>query len=128
MVWEYNKSADAHSGAHTPFAKAIEARGGRYIFETEDNYRQRAQLADKIRKAVRHAGYLDAQVTPERHIDDAKKTVDVALHIDAGPQYQQYDQSAYPSSGPPGPVSTASGPIPTFLAAGRPARQPGHAG
>jgi len=52
MVWEYNKSADAHPGAHTPFSKAIEARGGRYIFETEDNYRQRAQLADKIRKAV----------------------------------------------------------------------------
>jgi iron(III) transport system substrate-binding protein len=52
MVWEYQKSADAHPGANTPYAKAIEARGGRYIFETQDNYRQRAQLADKIRKAI----------------------------------------------------------------------------
>lgn len=52
MVWEYQKSADAHPGANTPYSKAIEARGGRYIFETQDNYRQRAQLADKIRKAI----------------------------------------------------------------------------
>jgi iron(III) transport system substrate-binding protein len=52
MVWEYQKSADAHPGANTPYTKAIEAKGGRYIFETQDNYRQRAQLADKIRKAV----------------------------------------------------------------------------
>ncbi len=42
---------------------------------------------DRIRKAVRHAGYLQAKVTTDRHIDDAKKTVDVALHIDAGPQF-----------------------------------------
>jgi iron(III) transport system substrate-binding protein len=52
MVWEYFKSADAHPGADTPCTKAIEAKGGRYIFETQDNYRQRAQLADKIRRAV----------------------------------------------------------------------------
>jgi iron(III) transport system substrate-binding protein len=52
MVWEYQKSADAHPGANTPYSKAIAAKGGRYIFETQDNYRQRAQLADKIRKAV----------------------------------------------------------------------------
>lgn len=52
MVWEYQKSADAHPGANTPYTKAIEAKGSRYIFETQDNYRQRAQLVDKIRKAV----------------------------------------------------------------------------
>ena len=52
MVWEYQKVADAHPGANTPFTRAIAARGGRYIFETQDNYHQRAQLADKIRKAV----------------------------------------------------------------------------
>ena len=52
LVWEYQKSADAHPGANTPYTRAIEARGSRYIFETQENYRQRAQLADKIRKAV----------------------------------------------------------------------------
>ena len=36
---------------------------------------------------MRRAGYLDAKVTSDRGIDDAKKTVDVAVQIDAGPQY-----------------------------------------
>jgi ABC-type Fe3+ transport system substrate-binding protein len=52
MAWEYSKAADAHPGADTPYTRAIAARGGRYVFETQDNYRQRAQLAGKIRKAV----------------------------------------------------------------------------
>jgi len=52
MVWEYQKSADAHPGADMPYTKAIEAKGGRFIFETQDNYQKRAQLAGKIRKAV----------------------------------------------------------------------------
>jgi outer membrane protein assembly factor BamA len=42
---------------------------------------------DKIRKAVRHAGYLDVKVTSERQINDPKKTVDVVVKIDAGEQY-----------------------------------------
>jgi outer membrane protein assembly factor BamA len=42
---------------------------------------------EKIRKAVRHAGYLDVKVTSERAINDEKKTVDVAVRIDAGAQY-----------------------------------------
>ena len=36
---------------------------------------------------MRRAGYLDVKVTSDRSIDDAKKTVDVAVHIDAGAQY-----------------------------------------
>jgi outer membrane protein assembly factor BamA len=42
---------------------------------------------EKIRKSRRHAGYLDAKVTADRDIHDAEKTVDVALRVDAGPQY-----------------------------------------
>ena len=42
---------------------------------------------EKMRLALRRAGYLDAKVTPERRIDDAKKAVDVAVHIEPGPQY-----------------------------------------
>ncbi len=42
---------------------------------------------EKIRKAVRRAGYLDVKVTSDRSMDDAKKTVDVAVHIEAGAQY-----------------------------------------
>jgi outer membrane protein insertion porin family len=42
---------------------------------------------ERIRKAMRHAGYMEAKVTQERRIDDAKKAVDVAIHVDAGPQF-----------------------------------------
>ncbi|MEO8367890.1 MAG: POTRA domain-containing protein [Candidatus Solibacter sp.] len=42
---------------------------------------------DKIRKAVRRAGYLDAKLTSERSLDDAKKAVNLALQIEPGAQY-----------------------------------------
>lgn len=42
---------------------------------------------ERIRKAVVRAGYLDAKVTPERTIDDAKHTVNVAMRIDPGPRF-----------------------------------------
>jgi outer membrane protein assembly factor BamA len=43
---------------------------------------------DRIRKAVRRAGYLDGKVTTERKIDDAKKSVDVIVKIDSGALYK----------------------------------------
>jgi len=42
---------------------------------------------ERIRKALLHAGYMDAKVTSERKIDDEKKAVDVTVKMDAGPQY-----------------------------------------
>jgi outer membrane protein insertion porin family len=42
---------------------------------------------EKVRKALRHAGYLDAKVTADRDVHDAEKTVDLALRVDAGAQY-----------------------------------------
>ncbi len=42
---------------------------------------------ERIRKAVRHAGYLDGKVTTERKINDEKKSVDVMVKIDAGALY-----------------------------------------
>ncbi|MBZ5729123.1 MAG: hypothetical protein LAP87_29620 [Acidobacteriia bacterium] len=58
-------------------------------FKTGDvaNFDRVNEGLERIRKAVRHAGYLQAKVTSERRIGDAKRTVDVALHIDAGPQF-----------------------------------------
>jgi outer membrane protein assembly factor BamA len=41
----------------------------------------------KMQKAVRRAGYLDAQVFSERKIDDGKHVVNVAVRVDAGPLY-----------------------------------------
>jgi len=42
---------------------------------------------EKMQKAVVRAGYLDGKVTADRVIDDAKKTVELAVHVDAGPLY-----------------------------------------
>jgi len=42
---------------------------------------------EKVRKALRRAGYLDAKVTADRDVHDAEKTVDLALRVDAGAQY-----------------------------------------
>jgi outer membrane protein assembly factor BamA len=42
---------------------------------------------DRIRLAVRKAGYLQVKVTKQRQVDDAKKTVDLAVHVDSGPQF-----------------------------------------
>jgi outer membrane protein assembly factor BamA len=41
----------------------------------------------RMRGLLRRAGYMEAAVTPERRIDDAKKTVDLALRVEAGPRF-----------------------------------------
>lgn len=51
------------------------------------NFDRVNEALENVRKAVRRAGYLDAQVTPERNVHDAEKTVDLALRVDAGQQY-----------------------------------------
>ncbi|MDQ6708075.1 MAG: hypothetical protein M3Z85_19130 [Acidobacteriota bacterium] len=45
------------------------------------------QGVDRIRKSLRRNGYLRADADIERKIDDAKKTVEVVLKIDLGPQF-----------------------------------------
>jgi len=59
-------------------------------FKSGDN-NVRAHVAEgveRMRQAVRRAGYLDAQVFSERKIDDGKKTVNYTVRVEAGPQYQ----------------------------------------
>jgi len=58
-------------------------------FKTGDvaNFDRVNEGLERIRKTVRRAGYLQVKVTSDRKIDDAKKAVDVAVHIDPGPLY-----------------------------------------
>jgi outer membrane translocation and assembly module TamA len=42
---------------------------------------------ERIRKALRHAGYMQGKVTMGRKIDDEKKAVDVSVRIEAGPLF-----------------------------------------
>jgi outer membrane protein assembly factor BamA len=58
-------------------------------FKTGDvaNFDRVNEGLERIRVAVRRAGYLQAKVTNERRIDDTKKTVDVVIKIEPGAQY-----------------------------------------
>jgi outer membrane protein assembly factor BamA len=58
-------------------------------FKTDEvaNFDQVGEGLEKMRQALRSAGFLDAKLTPNRVIDDAKKTVMVAVRADSGPQY-----------------------------------------
>jgi outer membrane protein insertion porin family len=58
-------------------------------FKTGDvaNFDRVNQGLERIRLALRHAGYLEAKVTRDRKIDNDKQSVDVVVHIDAGPRF-----------------------------------------
>jgi len=51
------------------------------------NFEVVGQALEKMRAVVRRAGYMQAKVTAARKLDDAKKTVALAIHVDAGPPY-----------------------------------------
>jgi len=52
------------------------------------NFDRIGEGMERIRTALTRAGYLNAKATNSRNIDDAKKTVDVTVTVDAGPQYK----------------------------------------
>jgi outer membrane protein insertion porin family len=58
-------------------------------FKTGDvaNFDRVAEGLVRMRGLLRRAGYMEAAVTTERRVDDAKKTVDLALHVEAGPRF-----------------------------------------
>jgi outer membrane protein assembly factor BamA len=52
------------------------------------NFDRVGEGLERIRAALTHAGYLNATVATSRAIDDAKKTVDVTVTVDAGEIYK----------------------------------------
>ena len=58
-------------------------------FKTGDvaNFDRVNEGLERIRKALRRAGYMLVNVTTTRQIDDTKRAVDVAVIVDAGPQF-----------------------------------------
>jgi outer membrane protein assembly factor BamA len=71
----------------SPVDAAVLIKAGDFKTGDVANFERVNEGLEKIRKAVRRAGYLDAKVTSERSIDDTKKAVDVAIHIEPGAQY-----------------------------------------
>jgi outer membrane protein insertion porin family len=58
-------------------------------FKTGDlvNFDHVNEGLERMKKALRHAGYMKAQLTTRRAIDDDKRTVAVTLWVDAGPMF-----------------------------------------
>jgi outer membrane protein assembly factor BamA len=71
----------------TPVDPAVLLKAGDFKTGDVANMDKVAEGLEKIRLAVRHAGYLDVKVASDRKINDAKKAVDVLVHVDAGTQY-----------------------------------------
>jgi outer membrane protein insertion porin family len=71
----------------TPIQPEVLLKAGDFKSGDMANFDRVNEGLERIRKALRHAGYMQGKVTMGRKIDDEKKTVDVAVHIDAGPQF-----------------------------------------
>jgi len=71
----------------TPVDPAALLKAGDFKTGDVANMDKVAEGLEKIRLAVRHAGYLDAKVTSDRKIDDEKKAVNIVVHVDPGAQY-----------------------------------------
>ena len=54
---------------------------------TAANFSQVIDAAKRVQDSLRHQGFLNARVTTDKKMDDAKKTVEFLLIVDAGPAY-----------------------------------------
>jgi len=71
----------------TPLAPEALLKAGDFKGGDVANIDRVSEGLERIRLVLRHAGYLEAKVTSERTNDDTKKIVDVAVHVEAGPQF-----------------------------------------
>lgn len=55
---------------------------------TVANYEEVVEASKRVQEAMRHQGFLDAKVTSEKKVDDANKTVEFFLLVDAGEEYK----------------------------------------
>jgi outer membrane protein insertion porin family len=58
-------------------------------FKTDDiaNFDKVSEGIDRMKKALKHAGYMNADVTMRRAINDDKRIVDLTLWVEAGTQF-----------------------------------------
>jgi outer membrane protein assembly factor BamA len=58
-------------------------------FKTDEvaNFDRVNEGLEKMRNALRRAGFLDAKLNPNRVLDDAKMTLDLNIRIEPGPQF-----------------------------------------
>ncbi len=75
------------AGAAVVPAKALLAAGA---FKTGDiaNFDEVNASLERMRRLLRHEGYLQPELKVERKLDDKTKVVDLVVHVEPGPQYR----------------------------------------
>jgi outer membrane protein insertion porin family len=73
--------------APTPMRPETLLKAGEIPTGDTANFDRVTDGLEKMRKSLVRAGYLDARLSFDHSLDDAKKTVAVAIHVDAGPRY-----------------------------------------
>ncbi|HYP09789.1 MAG TPA: POTRA domain-containing protein [Bryobacteraceae bacterium] len=82
----YKLAAVEVTGELAEASKELQKVGGFEAGEVANFDKIRAGV-EEIRKALRRKGHIDAKVTSDRKLDDAKKTVTLVLNPDPGPQF-----------------------------------------
>lgn len=71
----------------SPLAPETLIKAGEIKTEEIANFDKVNEGLEKMRKVLQRAGFLDAKLTANRVLDDAKKSLVVGVRIDAGPQF-----------------------------------------
>jgi outer membrane protein insertion porin family len=83
---EYKLARVAVSGK-SPEESARILKSAKIPQMTVANFEEVKQAAVRVQDSMRHQGFLDAEVTTDRTVDDARKTVEFFLIVEAGPAY-----------------------------------------
>jgi outer membrane protein assembly factor BamA len=71
----------------TPVAPEALLKAGDFKTGDVANMERVSQGVERIAKAVRRAGYMEAKASSERRLDDGNHRVDVVVRVDSGPQF-----------------------------------------
>jgi outer membrane protein insertion porin family len=71
----------------SPIEPAVLLKAGDFKTGDVANFDRVNEGLERIRLALRHAGYMQAKVTMGRKLDDEKKLADVTVRVEAGPQF-----------------------------------------
>jgi outer membrane protein insertion porin family len=63
------------------------AEQGKFKTDEPVNFTEVTNGVDRMKQSLRRKGYINAQATPERRIDENGKKVDVDIHVEPGPQF-----------------------------------------
>ncbi len=71
----------------TPLKPEELLKDGEFKPDELANFDKVSEGIDRIKKALKHAGYMNAEVTMRRSVNDDKRIVDLTLWVEAGTQF-----------------------------------------